>query len=286
MKKFCCAFIFLLLVLSSSATLVQQSVYINRGVFTTVSNTTFPFLAFNETSAFDQRNVRISLQPGDSLELTVTNNDTMTHGFAITNTSINISNLGIGQSLTVIVPAMQFGNYILYDPLNYPDNRYLGLGAMICVLSNSADKNYFWNIKEHEMQYNDDLANGMAVDWTQYYPDYFTINGLSHPDLQNDTTAVVDANIGDTVHIFMSNTGTSVHSIHFHGFHVRIIYSSEGTEKLNWVKGTVSIASMETYVLELVPDKIGLYAVHDHNLVAVTGGNTHPNGMFLIMNIQ
>jgi hypothetical protein len=43
---------------------------------------------------------------------------------------------------------------------------------------------------------------------------------------------------------------------------------------------------MQALLLEMVPDKPGRYAVHDHNLVAVSGGGIHPNGMFLIMEIQ
>jgi hypothetical protein len=43
---------------------------------------------------------------------------------------------------------------------------------------------------------------------------------------------------------------------------------------------------MDAMVLRMIPDKTGKYAVHDHNLVAVTGGNTHPNGMFTIMQIN
>jgi hypothetical protein len=43
---------------------------------------------------------------------------------------------------------------------------------------------------------------------------------------------------------------------------------------------------MESVVIEIVPDKLGQYSVHDHNLVAVAAAGLHPNGMFTIMNIH
>ena len=52
------------------------------------------------------------------------------------------------------------------------------------------------------------------------------------------------------------------------------------------MKDTFPVYSMETVVLELVPDKVGEYPVHDHNLVAVSGANLYPNGMFLTLFID
>ena len=57
-------------------------------------------------------------------------------------------------------------------------------------------------------------------------------------------------------------------------------------EQIGWEKDTFPIKSMETIVLELVPDKPGHYSVHDHNLTAVTGGGFHPKGMLVLMAID
>ena len=119
-----------------------------------------------------------------------------------------------------------------------------------------------------------------------YYPDYFTVNGKSNPDINNDADARVIGGVGDTIRIYIANTGQSIHSMHFHGYHLRILYSSENVTHVDRSKDTFPIKSMETLVLELVPDKVGEYPVHDHNLVAVTGGGIYPNGMFLTMLIQ
>jgi len=52
------------------------------------------------------------------------------------------------------------------------------------------------------------------------------------------------------------------------------------------MKDTFPVYSMETVVLELVPNQVGEYPVHDHNLVAVSGASMYPNGMFLTLLID
>lgn len=267
------------------ATTIQQTLYINRGVFTTVQSTTFPALAFNETPLFDALNKVITITTADTLVLTVINNDTVVHGFAVKNyPGINgtINPAGVYVD-TLVSPAEQL--FIYYDNYNAPDYRYLGAAGMICV-SNTGAASFYWNIKEHQTAFNDSLAVGAAVNWNTYYPDYFTINGKSFPDLQNDTTARITGQVGDTIRIFIVNTGQSLHSIHFHGFHCTVLFSTSSIMQTGQSKDTFPMRSMEGIVIEMVPDKVGQYSVHDHNLAAVTGGNTHPNGMFIIMEIQ
>ena len=93
---------------------------------------------------------------------------------------------------------------IYYDHINYPNNAYMGLAGILAVGAN--DNTYYWNIKDHQSDWNDSIASGGVVNWLDYYPDYFTINGLSNPDINSDTTARVEGNIGDTILIFMANT--------------------------------------------------------------------------------
>lgn len=279
-----CFFLFLLSFLTFAAT-IQQRLVINRGNFITIKQTSFPFVAFNEDSAFNSLNKVISVSTSDTVIITVINNDSIQHGFAIKNFLMTPLLVGAGDSAAAALFFPEEGIFIYYDHLNFPNNAYLGLGGMICVNS-SSHKKFFWNIKEHQAFFNEQITAGNSVDWNSYAPDYFTINGLSFPDLQNDSTAVVNANVGDTVLIFVANTGHSLHSLHFHGFHCKILFSTSSGMVKNSEKDTFPLKRMEGVVLQMVPDKAGKYSVHDHNLVAVSGGGTHPNGMFLIMEIQ
>lgn len=284
MRPWILFFAFSLLSFSISGTTLNKRIYINRGNFVTVKNTTFPFLAFNSTPSFDPKNTVLKAQIGDSLKITVVNNDSLVHGFQIKNSTIPSLTLSAGDSATVTITANSAKAYIYFDSYQFPNNSYLGLAGMICFES-PALKSYYWNIKDHQTDYNQSLSTGTPVNWNVYYPDYFTINGLSFPDLQNDTTARVDVSLGDTTRIYLVNTGSSTHSIHFHGFHFKAIFASDAV-KTGWEKDTWPLNPMDVLVLEFIADKTGLYSVHDHNLVAVQGGGTHPNGMFLIMKVN
>ena len=265
---------------------IYETLYLNRGIFTTVNNTTFPSFAFNSSPAFEMNNHVIQIEPNDSLVLKIINNDTVIHGFDLKDETGYNSTLNPGDSIIHNYTPLSMKLVIYYDSYNFPFYQYAGASGMICVKSSSANGNFFWNIKEHQTGYNQTIAGGGTVDFTSYEPDYFTINGKSHPDLENDSTATVIGNVGDSLYIFMANTGISKHSIHFHGFHPVAVFSNDtwmqvGSSKDNW-----PMKSMDAVILLLIPDKTGQYSVHDHNLIAVSGGNIHPNGMFTIMEIQ
>ncbi len=268
----------------SYAVVKQKTLYINRGEFTTVKKTTFPSLAYNTTPVFNSTNTVVSIADGDSLEITVVNRDTTAHGFYVKGRG-GFSILA-GDSLTRIYYFEKRGTYIYYDSTDYPSNRYLGLGGMICVESKQPVKKYYWNIKEHSTTFSTILSSGNEVDWRFYEPDYFTINGKSFPDLQSDSSATIVGQVSDTIYIYLANTGQSSHSIHFHGFHCTAIQSSTTRIQVGTSKDTFPMSPMDALLLVLIPDKVGRYSVHDHNLVAVSGGGTHPNGMFTIMTIQ
>jgi FtsP/CotA-like multicopper oxidase with cupredoxin domain len=141
-------------------------------------------------------------------------------------------------------------------------------------------------MKDHQKSYNMDLSQGFSVDWSDYYPNYFTVNGASNPHINADTNARVVGSVGDTIKIYMVNTGQSIHSMHFHGYHSKIVYSSKYSSHISRIKDTFPVHSMEVVIIELIPDQVGEYPVHDHNLVAVSGGNIYPNGMFVTILIE
>ena len=121
------------------------------------------------------------------------------------------------------------------------------------------------------------------VPWSVYYPNYFTINARSNPEINQDPLARIKGKVGDTLILYLANTGQSIHSIHFHGYHALVLYSSKNPSHVNRSKDTHPIYPMESLVLMIVPDKPGEYPVHDHNLVAASANNRYPNGMFTTM---
>jgi FtsP/CotA-like multicopper oxidase with cupredoxin domain len=267
-----------------NANKVFQNLFINRGILTTVKNTTFPFLAFNTTTVYNSSNAVINCIKNDTLIITVTNNDTTVHGFKIKNYPGISYTINPSANITcTVVPTLRI-LYTYYDHLSYPRNTYMGLAGMIAVKDKATDKVYFWNLKEHLTTFSQQL--GYGLNWANYYPDYFTLNGKSYSQVQLDPTAKIVNQVNDTIYIYVANTGQAMHSLHFHGFHPTSVYADCKLIKTNWCKDTWGLFSLDAVILKLIPDKTGKYSVHDHNLVAVTGGSTHPNGMFTIMQIN
>jgi FtsP/CotA-like multicopper oxidase with cupredoxin domain len=264
--------------LNCMAGAVNQSLYIVSDSMQTVDNTQMPYITFNQNPVFTQNSPVINLTVGDTLNLWVYNLDSTTHQFVIkdVNTPIGIS---AGDSISIQQVFTSEGTYIYHDPLAHPKYTYLGLAGII-VVKNHNHSCFYWNMKEHNSSWNNQLFSGGSVNWSDYNPKYFTINGFSNPAINLDTMARMTGQIGDTLYLHLANTGQSIHSIHFHGYHATIEYSSKNPDYIGREKDTFPVYPMETLTLRIVPEKSGEYPVHDHNLVAVTGNNMYPNGMF------
>lgn len=259
---------------------------LNRGDYLAVDSTSYPYYAFNSDANFNPQNEVVNVMLGDTVLFTVVNTDTVAHGFAIAGYQGSSSIVNPLDSIVDTVVFNMPGLFIYHDDLAYPKYTYLGAAGMVLVETPNTFKKFYWNFKEQQDTFSFDLANGLSVNWAAYEPNYFTVNSRGKPDIPDDSSAVVISNVGDTVRIMMANTGRSVHSIHFHGFHCRILYSSQGSYMTDWSKDTFPLKSMETMILEMVPDKPGYYPVHDHNLISVTGGGIYPNGIFMMMHIN
>lgn len=264
---------------------VTETLYINQGNFLAVDTTTFPYYAINPTATFDSRSPIIYIGKADTLRVTVYNNSAETHDLSVKNYSGSFAPIQPGKSATYDLVFPNVGVYVMYDEQDFPKYSYLGLTGMIVVTETTTGKFFYWNLKEHQKKYNFTLANDSSVNWKQYEPDYFTINGLSYPQLQKDDSAVITGKVGDTIYVFVANTGQSIHSIHFHGYHTTAVFSSDKKYQ-GWEKDTWLMGSYETFILRLVPDKPGKFPVHDHNLVALSGGGRYPNGMLIMMEIK
>jgi hypothetical protein len=271
--------LFSLFVQEVKSATVYETLYINGDSMQTVSGSKMPYLAFNSSITFVQQNAVLEINAGDSLDLWVVNNDSVAHEFDVNGIASVLVQIPASDSTRIIAQFVTPGIYIYYDPLNYPSNCYLGLGGMI-VVKNQNHSSFYWNLKEHTSAWNNALITGGTVNWSTYYPEYFTLNGRSNPDINADASARITGNVGDTLILNMANTGRGVHSIHFHGYHAEILYSSKDATHVGRSKDTFAMMPMESMILRIVPDKPGEYPVHDHNLVAVTADENYPNGMF------
>jgi FtsP/CotA-like multicopper oxidase with cupredoxin domain len=270
--------LFLLNSASSDAATVNTSLYILRDSIHFADGTSLPYATFNESNSFSATNARIVVNLGDQLDLWVVNFDSDPHEFRIQGETNTVS-IPVGDSVQVLYNCNTEGVYIFHDPMNFPDNASVGLSGML-VVKNTSHAGFYWNLKEHQEGNNATVFAGSSPDWTTYYPAYFTINGKSAPSINGDADARVVGNVNDTLYIYIANTGQSIHSMHLHGYHATIVYSSKDPSHVGWSKDSMPIFPSETIVLELVPDKPGEYPVHDHNLIGTTGGGQYGQGMF------
>ena len=253
-------------------------VVINAGSLETPDAQTFPYIAFNYADTFQVDNAVFQVSPGQTVNINVVNNDTNPHNFQVKGLSLSAAAIAPGDSATYSFSFPAEGAYIFYDDLSGQDNSYMGMAGFFDV-QNFAGRRFYWNIKEHQSLWNFLLNSGGSVTYPDYEPDYFTVNGKSYPDLQADTAAIVTGVVGEAMRLTIVNTGLQKHSIHFHGYHLNIIYSSKYPSHVGRSKDSFPVDQYETLVLELIPDKPGSYPVHDHNLISVTGAGEYPNGM-------
>ncbi|MCB9234407.1 MAG: multicopper oxidase domain-containing protein [Bacteroidia bacterium] len=286
MKKYSILILFILLGQMTFATRVSYTLYLNPGTFLAVDSLTFPAYAFNLTGTYNRTNAVLKVMKGDTLDLILVNTDTLPHIF-------ETRGMGVGQvtlpplgTQSQSIPCPDFGVFPYLDVQDFPKYQAMGAAGMIVVREAGNFKEFYWNVREYQKDWNEDLSLGLPVVWNEYYPTYFTLNGQGKPDIPGDATAVVTGNVGDTIRIYVMNSGLSVHSLHFHGYHATIKFALSDPEKTNWSKDTVPFKTLSTKVLEVIPDKPGMYPVHDHNLIAVTGGGIYPNGIFMMMQIQ
>lgn len=286
MKQVRILFLFLFFSIAyNSYGVVFESVYIKCDSITTVDAVKLPYYTFSPTDTFVQQNYRIEIMVGDTLDLWVHNTDSIDHYFDIQGATGVRDTIPSNDSIHVVYQFTSPGVFIYYDPLDFPNFSYMGLSGMLVVKDHN-HASFYWNTKEHDSTFNYTLASGGNVVWNQYNPKYFTINGISHPNIINNPVINISGNVGDTLILYVSNTGYGMRSIHFHGYHGEIMFSSSKPTTVGRMKDTFPIYPMEAVMIQIVPDKPGIYPVHEHNLVAVTGNNFYPNGMFTLMNIQ
>lgn len=228
--------------------------------------------SLNELNTFEPKQLVWALEAGDSMILNIVNNDTSNHQLKIDGMWTS-SIIGSGNNIVDTLVFSDSGLFIIYDPLSQTTND--GLSGIVQV-GFKQNMSFYWNIRTFD-------SNGAS---NSYTPNYFTVNTNSKPDIVSDSSAVPRGNIGDTINIFIANTGLSIHSLHFHGFHSEIIYSSKFAAHVGRIKDTFPVYPRSSLILRMIPDKLGIYPVHDHNLTAVSGGGYYPNGMFISMEID
>lgn len=261
---------------------IQDTLYLNRED-ATMGNNLVNRCVLNNTAQFDQSNGYLDVEVGDLLELTIYNMDTVDHQFEVANLN-TLGTIAAGGNASYSVFCNDFGTFGIRatDPIG----DLLGAFAVLRVgLQN--EQSFIWNLWEINDQFSHDVGNGSVTGIpSTYRPNTNTINGIVYPATSSNPLTEVTGNVNDTIYISVVNSGNFVHTLHFHGFHVKVIQATLDVQKVNWIKDSNPILKNETLTLQLIPDKPGIYPVHDHNLVSVLTQNAYPGGMITTLNIQ
>lgn len=235
---------------------------------------------FNTSNELQPSSSLIVLNDNQPVNIKVINLDSLSHRFQM-GSFYSSGEILPNDTLVVGFNSIPAGIYRYFDPSSAPFNVYQGLSGIVHVKSSNDIIPYFyWNVQEHQSAWDTLFVQGFVPDLAQYDPDYFTINGKSDPDINQDTLARITGSVGEEVRILMVNSGLSIHSMHFHGYHAEIMESSKYPSHSGRSKDTFPLYPKEYLLLRLIPDKPGEYPIHDHNLVAVTGGGIYHAGMF------
>lgn len=256
---------------------------IHSGTLVLSGGNTIPYKTFSTSSQFQNNSSIFVWNQFDTVFLTIVNSDVDVHGFHF-DAHLQISSIQAGDSVTQSVVLHSSGVFRYFDPINTPYNAYLGLAGIIHVKAPADTLPYFyWDIREHDATWNTQIVTGFQPPLNTYSPKEFMINGRFNPSINSDSIARVTGITGEELRIVIVNNGLSIHSMHFHGYHLEILEDSKNPTSVGRSKDTFPIYPSESLVLSCIPDKPGEYPVHDHNLVAVTGNSVYANGMFLTL---
>lgn len=218
-----------------------------------------------------------------ALQITIHNLDTIAHEIEWND---QISGVLVPALGAVTITRNISGNQ-LYT-LNCQDYSGKLLGGSFSIISGIPNTHlYYWELWETQANINGQIVGqNTGVYPNPYRPNVFTINGSDYPLNMNDTLGLVQGHVGDSIYICAVNTGTMPHALHFHGYHLKVIYSTKLPDRINWEKDSEPILQNDALILLLIPDKPGSYPVHDHNLTANTSNGGYPGGMMTMLMIE
>jgi FtsP/CotA-like multicopper oxidase with cupredoxin domain len=260
--------------------------HVRSGNLTLFDGTQIPHLVYTEAEVIPRNSDVVIREQGEEILFRLINNDDEIHGIQIPGI-LTIPTVMPADTAEVLVNLLQTGIFRYFDPVDSFRNSYLGLSGIFHVKATTDEGTYnYWDLREHQPLWNNELQINNSVDPSAYAPEYFQINGNSSPEIDLDPLAKIIGNVGQEIKLVIVNNGQSIHSIHFHGYHVTIVESSKNSSHIGRYKDTFPVYPSEYMLLSFNPDKPGLYPVHDHNLVALTGGGLYHAGMFTTIEIE
>lgn len=258
----------------------QDTLYINRDT-TSIASISFQKAAFNLDTNFQRRNAVLDFPENTLIEFVVANNDTVPHEVLLPDGSLPLL-LQPNAAQLVQISSLPFGTYAVQSLTS--QGAFLGAGAILRV--GITGISFTWDLWEQDPALTFDFGNGTITTLPAVYrPTVFAINGGVDP-MDMMSSAVITGSVGDTITISIVNNGNMIHPIHFHGYHVELMQSTQQTSRIGWKKDSFPVFEKEGMTLRLIPHQPGEFPVHNHNLVATLFNNGYPLGMITMLMIM
>lgn len=274
--------IFLFLVSWSSS--AQDSLWIARGEWPHIPDSV-QSIRFNASPDWTSINATISRAPDQWSTLVLINSDSVVHTWKLEAEGEQEWEIAASDTVSLSIPPLATGAYRF--GLTNEVGRVMGASGQLQVGLDVDFPLYHWNLSDWSVDRMVAADMGLPIAWGEpYIPEQFTINERTYPATVDDPAALVALNLGDTCLISIVNHGFMDHVFHFHGFHVTIVSSTHHPERIGWSKDTTPILQGEALVVQLVANQIGMYPVHNHNLIAVTNAGFYPGGMITQIHVM
>jgi len=199
-----------------------------------------------------------------------------------------------GKSKSLIFDMPSAGTYLLTEKKLGITAGPIGLGALIVSHPTSGlkelwkggptyDQEYMLLYHDTDDRWNQDFFNGQTPNLNLFEPNYFTVNGLSYPDVGSHPDTLIKCQVGDRVLLRFGNIGKVRQAIHFHGYHAEIAARNNVPETSLPEKDTIEVASSSTVDVILPVTQPGIFPLHPHFVPAVTANGLYPYGQLALI---
>jgi FtsP/CotA-like multicopper oxidase with cupredoxin domain len=268
-------------VAAAEAATVNTTLYARAGTITLVDGKTLFARGYATLSggAIQIPGPQVTANQGDTVNITLVNQDTVSHKLSVTGISVANQTVASGGSYTYSFKASQAGSRLYYDSADGIKNRVLGMyGAIVIRPTNGSNTQAWdngptfnqqkvWVLSTIDPRYH--TVNGDSTVFASYVPKCFLINGRTGQNTNTDTA--ITATVGQKVLVRLINMGANPYKVSMGGLSFSVIASDGRPLPKSSTATSLTLSPGERYDLLLALSKAGTWTPKVETLDVVTG---------------